>query len=75
MITGSYKIEYVYNEKAELKADANYELKAAVLINVTQAESGSFTVQPILTTWQSEGTRSKVIVRNPQRRGSEKRMG
>lgn len=66
MITGSYKIEYVYNEKAELKADANYELKAAVLINVTQAESGSFTVQPILTTWQTESTRSKVIVRNPK---------
>lgn len=66
MITGSYKIEYVYNEKAELKADANYELKAAVLINVTQAESGNFTVQPILKTWQSQGTRSKVIVRNPK---------
>ena len=66
MITGSYKIEYVYNEKAELKADANYELKAAVLINVTQAESGNFTVHPILKTWQSQGTRSKVIVRNPK---------
>lgn len=66
MITGSYKIEYVYNEKAELKADANYELKAAVNISVSQAESGSFTVQPILTTWQSQGTRSKVIVRNPK---------
>ena len=66
MIRGDYKIEYVYNEKAELKADANYELKAAVLINVTQAESGNFTVQPILKTWQSQGTRSKVIVRNPK---------
>lgn len=66
MIRGDYKIEYVYNEKAELKADANYELKAAVLISVYYSQSGNFTVQPILTTWQSEGTRSKVIVRNPK---------
>lgn len=66
MITGSYKIEYVYNEKAELKADANYELKAAVNISVVQSQSGNFTVQPILTTWQTESTRSKVIVRNPK---------
>lgn len=66
MITGSYKIEYVYNEKAELKADANYELKAEVNISVVQSQSGNFTVQPILTTWQSQGTRSKVIVRNPK---------
>lgn len=72
MITGSYKIEYVYNEKAELKADANYELKAAVNINVVQSQSGNFTVQPILTTWQTKSTRSKVIVRNPK--GAEVKM-
>ena len=66
MIRGDYKIEYVYNEKAELKADANYELKAAVLISVYYSQSGNFTVQPILTTWQTGSTRSKVIVRNPK---------
>lgn len=66
MIRGVYKIEYVYNEKTELKADASYELKAAVLISVYYSQSGNFTVQPTLTTWQSEGTRSKVIVRNPK---------
>lgn len=61
MIRGDYKIEYIYDEQAELKT--------AVNIGVSQAQSGNFTVQPILTTWQSEGTRSKVIVRNPK--GSE----
>ena len=66
MIRGDYKIEYVYNEKAELKADANYELKAAVLISVYYSQSGNFTVQSILTTWQTGSTRSKVIVRNPK---------
>lgn len=65
MITGSYKIEYVFGAKAE-QMDENYEYKAAVNISVLQAQSGNFTVQPILTTWQSEGTRSKVIVRNPK---------
>lgn len=65
MIKGDYKIEYVFGAKAE-QMDENYEYKAAVNISVLQAQSGNFTVQPILTTWQSEGTRSKVIVRNPK---------
>lgn len=65
MITGSYKIEYVFGAKAE-QMDENYEYKAAVNISVVQSQSGNFTVRPILTTWQSQGTRSKVIVRNPK---------
>lgn len=65
MIKGDYKIEYVFGAKAE-QMDENYEYKAAVNISVVQSQSGNFTVQPILTTWQSESTRSKVIVRNPK---------
>lgn len=65
MIKGDYKIEYVFGAKAE-QMDENYEYKAAVNISVVQSQSGNFTVQPILTTWQSQGTRSKVIVRNPK---------
>lgn len=58
MVTGSYIIEYVY--------DGNVSLKATVYIGVSHSRSGNFTVQPILTTWQSESTRSKVIVKNPK---------
>ena len=65
MIKGDYKIEYVFGAKAE-QMDENYEYKAAVNISVLQTQSGNFTVQPILTTWQTGSTRSKVIVRNPK---------
>ena len=63
MIRGDYKIDY--GAKGE-QMDENYEYKAAVNISVLQTQSGNFTVQPILTTWQTGSTRSKVIVRNPK---------
>lgn len=61
MISGTYMIEYVYDGNIEI------ELKTAVYVLVSRAESGNFTVQPVGgTIWQSQGAVHNVIVKNPK---------